>query len=79
MRTIAYPVKFCKFTNSATDQSCFLGYWSLLRADYATALPLFDAGDAYAAGIELGRIGYYTARAEPYSREMAQLYQDWPG
>ncbi len=68
-----------KFRSYPTAIDGSIGYWSIMRAAYGGALALFDLGDAYAAGIELGRAGYYTAHAEPYARAMAQLYQDWPG
>lgn len=68
-----------KFRSYPTASAGAADYWSFMRAEYGAAVDLFDAGNAYAAGIELGRAGYYTAHAEPYARVMAELYQAWPG
>jgi hypothetical protein len=48
-------------------------YWRVMSGRYAPALALFDTGNAYAAGMKLKALGYYTANAEAYSGAMKKL------
>lgn len=72
---------FCAHTDPAEGAA---DYWKLLvQPRYVRALRLFDAGEAYAAGVELGERGYYLdPRRVGYGRSMASLFAEyqrkWP-
>ena len=58
-------------------------YWRLLTGSrYAAALPLFDAGKPYEAGIMLGGLGWFTAPPHDYGATMSALFTKyvatWP-
>ncbi|MFT3774572.1 MAG: peptidoglycan-binding protein [Minicystis sp.] len=52
-------------------------YWKLMSGRYGSSLAYFDAGDAEGAALELSRLGYFTANADPYARAMGSLYREF--
>jgi hypothetical protein len=53
-------------------------YWRLINGKrYGPALPLFDAGEPYAAMMKLGELGYFTAEPKGYARAVAELYDQY--
>jgi hypothetical protein len=68
-----------KFRVHRTPEDGAADFWRLLAGRYASALPLFDAGDAVGAAMRLGALNYYTAHEEQYARGMAGLYREWMG
>ena len=53
-------------------------YWRLIFSSrYAPALPLFDAGDASGAMMEMGRRGYFEAPPVGYANTAAALFAEY--
>lgn len=52
-------------------------YWTIMTGRYAPVLAYFDAGDPEGAARELSRLGYFTARVDPYARAMGSIYRSF--
>lgn len=52
-------------------------YWRRMSREFAAALPFFDRGDVAGACAELSTLNYFTARIEPYEREVRLIQREF--
>jgi hypothetical protein len=71
-----WVVQRVRFRSYETPMEGALDYWRVISGHFGSALPLFDAGDAAAAGRLLCERGYSTAPCEAYGAGLRGLYSE---
>lgn len=69
-------VKVC-FRAHASVAAGAEDYWNRMSREFAAALPFFDRGDVAGACAELSTLNYFTARVEPYEREVRLIQREF--